>query len=244
MKFKRIYLVPIIVGTLLCGCTVVKKNEIKKDEDTAETNKGKFSIRADNDKAFLTLDTHSESDSQSVFLSDSEVPAIGGAYSYKWFFRDGGTSFSDIHNEYTSSLIGKYTDKDDIAFYKNTFFITNNDNKEVNYCMDIKLLGCEEKHMDEYIRVMIFEGSNKQTVYAKRSQTRTTNGKELIDSSDSSYGEAVIFDDNEIEFISSGLLANESRMCTLLFWLEGSDPELNALPEKTFLDIEATISGY
>ena len=126
---------------------------------------------------------------------------------------------------------------------KYTFFLKNKEQEEVNYYIDINLIDSDKTGINEYIRVMLFEGTNKQTVFAKRSKTNSS-GKEYLNSNNESLGEAEIFDGTNITGISSSIDADENRMITLLFWLEGDDPECKDVPDNVLLNVEANIRGY
>ena len=244
MKSKKMLYIPILLGTLLtgCSCVVIYKKDTNTGNETI-SNKGKFVIRMDNDETSLKMDVHSSFDSLTDFIEDTDIPSISGAYSYKWFSEIANKKFSDIHNEYSESLMGK--DKDGIQFYKFTFFIKNTGDSDASYYMDINLGDIDNNKTDEYIRTMVFEGPNKQTVFAKRSQTDTANdGKELIDGSDESLGVAEIINDKDITIGPNTLGTEENIKFTLLFWLEGGDSECKDIPDNVYLNVEVNIKGY
>ena len=238
MKLRRMYFVPILFGALLTGCTIVTSNDIK-----TKNNSGKFAIRMDNDDTSLKLDVHSSFDSLTDFIEDTDIPTFSGPYTYKSFSESTNKKFSDIHNEYTESLLGK--NDEGIQFYKFTFFIKNNGDSDVKYYMDINLLDVDKNNVGECLRVLSFEGPNKQTVYAKSSKTDSSNeGKELIDPCNESLGTAEIIKENEISIGPNTLSSEENIKFTLLFWLEGNDPECKDLPNNIFLNVEVNIKGY
>lgn len=241
MKTKRMCFFPILLDILLAGCTIVDKNELNKKNDTSNNNTGKFAVRVDNDGTSLGMAPHLDSQSTTEFMEATNIPSFTEAYSYSWFTEAKGSAFSSIHNEYKDSLMGK--NDSSLSYYKYTFFLKNNQQEEVNYYIDINLIDSDKNGTNEYIRVMLFEGQNKQTVFAKRSKTNS-NGKEFLNSSKESLGEAEIFDGTNITGISSSIDANENRMITLLFWLEGQDPECKDMPEKALLNVETNIKGY
>ena len=243
MKTKKMYLIPVLLGTLLAGCTIVDKNELYKKNDTSNNNTGKFAVRVDNDGTSLGMAPHSDSQSTTEFMEATNIPSFTGAFSYKWFSEDKGFAFSSVHNEYSESLMGKSSLSEGLGFYKYTFFLKNKEQEEVNYYIDINLIDSDKTGINEYIRVMLFEGTNKQTVFAKRSKTNSS-GKEFLNSNNESLGEAEIFDGTNITGISSSIDADENRMITLLFWLEGDDPECKDVPDNVLLNVEANIRGY
>ena len=107
--------------------------------------------------------------------------------------------------------------------------------------------------LDEYLRLGIFEGNvEKPIVYARRSKSRYDatheTYKEYIAGPEGTinfYGEAELFEtESVLASISNNLKTNESRMYTLLFWLEGEDKECKDLPDEASLRIGATINAY
>ena len=242
MNIKRFGFVPILFTLLLTGCiTVIRTNN--QDNEQPTTDKGKFVIRVDNDDNSLKMDVHSSFDSLTDFIEDTDLPGLSSPYSYKWFNQSTNNKFSDIHNEYTESLMGK--DGDGLKFYKFTFFLKNVGETDSSYYMDIKLTGLDKNHVDEYIRVLAFEGLNKQTVYAKPSTTSSANdGKEYIDSADQELGVAEKLNDNDISIGPNTLSADQNIKFTFLFWLEGGDPECQNVPDNVPLNVEVNIKGY
>lgn len=237
MNKKRMLFIPMLLGTLLCGCTIVKKSQLKQNTE------GTFVIRMDNENTSLKLDVHSSFDSLTDFIEDTNISTLSGAYCYSWFNESINYKFSDIHNEYTEPEMDR-TEKG-IPFYKFTFFIKNTGDSESNYYMDIALKGIEKNHVDESIRVLAFEGDNKQTVYAKASKTNSnSNGKELIQCDNESLGLAEIISENEITIGPRTLGADKDIKYTLLFWIEGTDPECEVLPDDVTFNVEVNIKAY
>ena len=241
MKTKRMCFVSLLFATLLAGCTIVDKNELNKKKDTSSSDTGKFAVRVDNDGTSLGMAPHSDSQSTTEFMEVTNIPSLTRAYSYEFFKETNGNAFSTINNEYSDSLMGK--SETEFNFYKYTFFLKNKEQEEVNYYLDINLIDSDKTGINEYIRVMLFEGTNKQTIFAKRSKTNS-NGKEFLNLHNESLGEAEIFDGTNITGISSSIDANENRIITLLFWLEGNDPECENMPDNVLLNVEANIRGY
>lgn len=239
MKLKRMRYIPLLLGCFLTGCSCVVVMRKPNTEITVGPTKGKFAIRMDNEETSLKMDVHSTFDSYSDFIDDTDIPNFTGAFAYKWVSK----KVSDIHSEYTDSLMGK--DGEGIQFYKYTFFIKNTGDSDASYYMDINLLDIAKDDVCEYLRVMVFEGQNKQTVFAKPSKTNSNNdGKELLDCYDESLGAAEILNNQDITIGPNTLDANESIKFTLLFWLEGSDPECKSVPDDFFLNVEVYIKGY
>ena len=247
MNLKRILFVPIL-GMLLTACEVVT---IVNNNSSAITS-GKIAVRVDNDDtSSLKMSTRSSFDSSSLFMEVTDIPKLEDVYTYAWFEKTPMCTFEQVHNENTDYTISKSTSDKNIKFVKYTFFLKNEGTEDVNYYIDINLIGCDKSGVDEYIRVMVFEGQNKQTVYAKRSLSRTEDAnnpiKEYVSGqpgTDNDFGQAELFDGSNVTGISSSLSSDEKRMYTLLFWLEGSDPECNKVPENFFLNVETNIKVY
>ena len=134
--------------------------------------------------------------------------------------------------------------KQQAAFYKFTFFLKNTGQETNSYYLDVKLKDDKNIGYDEYLRVMVFEGLNKQTVYAKRSKITSGVEQEKIILDDASELAELFNDKEDIINISNSLDADENRKYTMLFWLEGSDPECKDLPDNIYLNVEVNIKGY
>ena len=238
MKTKRLHLAPFLLGIILtaCSCTIVRKSDLEKKNE-----KGIFALRLENDETSLTMDVHSSFDSPSLYAEDTDIKSLK-PYSYVSFDDSAATKFSNIHNEYTDTSIGETTGG--LSFYKFTFFLKNTGQETNSYYLDVKLKDDKNIGYDEYLRVMVFEGLNKQTVYAKRSNITSGVEKEKITFDEASELAELFNDKEDIINISNSLDADENRKYTMLFWLEGSDPECKDLPDNIYLNVEVNIKGY
>ena len=111
-----------------------------------------------------------------------------------------------------------------------------NSNEQINYV--------------EYLRLMVFEGGTTPTIYAHRSKSRFDATNEIYKEYVSGplgavdyYGEAELFEsDTVLVSLDRTMNAQESKMITLLFWLEGLDNECKDLPENVYLDAKVKFS--
>lgn len=240
MKTKKLLCTPFLLGLLLTGCSCVV---IYKNDTTVKTksNKGVFALRLENDNTSLTMDVHSSFDSPTLYTEETDIKTLV-PFSYTKFDNSETTKFSNIHNEYTDYSIGETTGG--LSFYKFTFFLKNTGEKANSYYLDVRLKDDKNISYDEYLRVMVFEGQEKQTIYAKRSKTKSGVDEEDITYDDASDFAVLFSDKEDIISISNSLEEEQNRKYTLLFWLEGSDPECNSLPENIYLNVEVNIKGY
>jgi hypothetical protein len=216
---------------------------------------GTFTVNLKNDGVSLTMDTHSDFENETSYLNASGFGSFSTPYSYKWFVTSTSENFAILNDEDTPTSIGKDSDsRDSLKYFKYTFFIKNNGSLDATFDMSIDLTenlkptnGAQS--LDEYLRLMIFENNEKETIFAKRSLTRPTDQygmrRELLDMDDDSLGEAEMFyDETTLAKITNNIAIGEIRMYTLLFWLEGADPECARIPNQASLRIGATINAY
>ena len=213
---------------------------------------GTFTVNLQNDGVNLTMATHSDFSDETTYLNASGFGAFSTPYSYKWFLNSTSENFEILNDEKTDISIGK--EGDTLRYFKYTFFIRNTGSLNATYKMELNLTenlkptnGAQS--LDEYLRVMVFEGTTKQTVYAKRSMTRPADQygrrKELLDMKDESLGTAELFlSDTTLVEMSNNIAIGDTKMITLLFWLEGADPECEKIPNQASLRIGATINAY
>lgn len=219
---------------------------------------GTFTINLKNDGVNLTMDNHSDFKHKTSYLHITDVDYISGPHSYVYFETSKSCSFNDINNENTPFDMGKEPSaKNGIRFFKYTFFVLNDGTVDAGYTMSINLLDNQKPKnysyaLDEYLRVMIFEEGSDPSVYAKRSLT-------VYDATHDIYRENVCGPEGSSKdrgladlFVSDEVLAEkrnslevgQHRMYTVLFWLEGEDPECKYLPDTASLKIGVTINGY
>ena len=218
---------------------------------------GTFTVNLKSEGVSLTMDRHSTFDNSTSYLNANGFDNFTGAYTYQWFENSTKVTFDQIHNENTDYTIAKAKNENGIRFFKFTFFIKNNGKLNASFDMDIDLTeNSKPKNdaysIDEYLRLMVFEDDNKPTVYARRSLTRNSDEegayKEYVSGkpgTDNDFGEAELFlSETKLATVTNSLEPEEYKMYTLLFWLEGNDPECSKIPEGASLRIGATINAY
>ena len=221
---------------------------------------GTFTINLKNSGVSLSMYQHQENADQeeTTYLSASDLQNFTAAFSYQWFLNSTkGYTFDKIHDESTDASIGASVGGG-LGFYKYTFYIRNSGDIDATYDMSIELTeNIKPKNgaasLDEYLRLALFEGTKKDpVVYARRSKSRYDAShetyKEYISGPEGTvnyFGEAELFEtDTVLASVTNNLKTNESRMYTLLFWLEGEDNECKDLPDEASLRIGATINAY
>lgn len=221
---------------------------------------GTFTVNLKNSGVSLTMYQHSDhmEEEETTYLSVNDLQNFTAAYSYKWFLNEAkGNTFDKIHNENTDSTLGQSSVGNGLGFFKYTFFIRNSGSIDASYDMDIELTENIKPNngaasLDEYLRLMIFEADRSPIVYARRSKSRYDssheNYKEYISGPEGTtnyFGEAELFEsDTVLATVTNNLKSGESKMYTLLFWLEGEDNECKELPDEASLRIGATINAY
>ena len=246
MKTKKMYFIPALLGTLLIAtsCTVV----LGKDNTKKTYADGVFTLRLENDNTSLSMDVQSTFDSPTLYIEETNIKSFV-PFSYS-FFNEPNTNqtFGNIHSEYTSGIsLGKNEGGivwHNLNFYKFTFFLMNASEETNNYFLDVKIKDPKNIGYDEYLRVMVFEGQDKQTVYAKKTNSESDIENEKIYQDKSSDLAEVFSDKEDIINISSSLDGKETRKITLLFWLEGTDPDCNSVPDDVCINAEVNIKGY
>ncbi len=247
MKINRLTIIPILMGTLLGGC---KEDKV----EVTSVDSGNFNIRVDEKKTSLIIGSDSSFKNSNKKLISKNFPKLSNVDTYSWFLNEAkGNTCDKIHSEKTDTKIGLESDNSGLYFLKYTFFIKNDDDSDVMYDMDIQLnnhlLFKKESDVIEYLRLMVFEDDKTPVVYAHRSKTRydATNEiyKEYICGPEGTinyFGEAELFEsDTILATVSNNLKSGESKMYTLLFWLEGLDSDLKEVPDNTFLNIGVNI---
>lgn len=254
MKMKKVYVIPTLLGLLLAGC-----DESKMDLSSINTSPD-FAVKVKENEDRLKLFRHvsQEENEETNILSINKVESITSAYSYQWFLNESrGYTFEKLHNEETDPYIGKSSLGNGLGFFKYTFYVKNVSDSRVGYLMNVELKenikpAGSDIGMDEYLRLMIFEGDKTPVIYARRSKARYDASREMYkeyisgpEGTANYFGEAEFFEsDTWLASVTGGLDAGEYRMFTLLFWLEGADNECQSLPDNTYLKTTTTLEAY
>ena len=244
MKLKRIATAPILVGALLVGCKE-PENKIVEANPTSS-----FLIKLKDNNSSLKLATNSDFKETSKKLVKQDLPGFTEAFTYQWFLgSQKGYSFDNIHNSDTDYTLGLTGAGDGLKFLKYTFFVKNEGDSNFDFKMNIELADQNVNYI-EYLRLAVFNGTNTPTIYALRSKTRYDSSREIYkeyisgpEGTVNYFGEAELFETETIlATVSNSLSANETKMVTLLFWLEGEDNECKDVPDNAFLNIKANIN--
>lgn len=234
------------IGILFLSFVALLKNSL-----------GTFTVNLANQGVALAIDTHSAFDNPTTYLHVEDFGVISGPQSYLWFETHDEINFSQIHNENTPFDLGTSDTERGLRFFKYTFFVKNVGTIPAKYDFDVKIV--EQIHpensfsLDEYLRLMVFEGEEK-TVYARRSLTKEAvdvDSQDLVkedvcgpEGSPKYRGEAELFLSDTLLARRSNLLKPEEMiMYTVLFWLEGDDPECQTVPDNASLKLGVTINA-
>ncbi len=248
---KRLFIAPILLGVLLSAC------EKHRDELPIEIKPTGSSFVAEiKDKnASLELASHSDFSVSGSKIVIDKLPDFRGAYTYQWFFSSANGHLMDrIHDEETDYKLGLSTVSDGMDFYKFTFFVKNTGKSNESFKMKIEydeeyLSYYKNSNIDEYLRLMVFNGDNTPEIFARRSKTfydTYHDDKEDYvsgpEGTSNYYGEAYLFDEEPLLTSFTTMLGPDSmRMYTLLFWLEGYDNECKNVPDEAYLNIKVSI---
>lgn len=225
---------------------------------------GSFTVILHNDGLSLTMSEKKSFENPTTYLNARGLESFSGAHTYKWFYTSEKYSFEQIHNEETSSDLGKETTGTGIRFFKYTFYIKNTGTLNTGFDMDIKLTETVKPTngaapLEDYLRLAVFkgEGNYNPDVYAKASEFKEPSEDGSLDkreyvsgdptNKDNYYELAYEFADisnNVLATLSSTLEPQQIEMYTLLFWLEGYDRECKDIPDQASLRIGATINAY
>ena len=241
---KRFFFVPILIGALLVGCKE-PENKIVEANPTSS-----FLVEINDKNSSLKLATNSDFNEAGKKLVKKDLPGFTEAFTYQWFLSTiKGGSFDNIHNSDTDYTLGLTGSGDGLMFLKCTFFVKNEGDSNFDFKMNIELANQNANYI-EYLRLMVFEGDTTRTIYGHRSKSRYDASNEICkeyisgpEGTVSYFGEAELFEtETVLASISNNLKTNESRMYTLLFWLEGEDNECKDVPEDAYLNAKVNIN--
>lgn len=228
---------------------------------------GTFTINLKNEGVELAMVYPSNSEDETTYINATGLDSFVGAYTYEWFFSSKTCGIDQIHNLDTSYTIAQETDGLDgegvgLRFFKISFLVRNVGVLNASYDLTVNLtsntqpMNSDAVSVDEYLRVWILEGENDRTgtVFAHYSNEREPDEKgrkytkEYVSGKEGDYdyhGEAELFnlDGRELAKVTNSLSSTQERMYTLVFWLEGKDPECSNIPKNASLRIGATINA-
>lgn len=252
-KIAAIFAIVGAIGTTVLGIVAFLGRQV-----------GTFTINLKNDGVALSMDTHKTFDNPTSYLSAAGFDKISGPYNYSWFVTpDPETHIrlrDRLHSEDTDYTLGRDSNENGIRFFKYTFYIKNTGALHAGFDMNINLnenLAPKNgaQPLDQYLRIMVFEDDNDPVIYAHYSLTLdpgpdfdyreyVTKGPEA-EQDGNYFGKAELFrSETVLVSLRNTLEPDQIRMYTLVFWLEGDDPECNLIPDEASLRIGATINGY
>lgn len=230
---------------------------------------GYFTIGLKNNGVSLTMDTDMEFSNPRTFMGIERQPgysiySVGGINrNYKDEVIDNPSSNDEIGqriNPETKEVTALY-------FFKYTFFVKNTGTTKATY--DIKLSIIENQKptnvsysLDDLLRVRWYENdalsdTHSYETYAKKSTTPNFDEKDenpfyntCIGSNSDGIcedGYAELFNDDGaiIKSRVSGFAGGDIKRYTVVFWLEGSDPEcIGTTPNQTNLKLAINIEAF
>lgn len=234
---------------------------------------GSFTVNLKNTDVKLSLATHEDFRDKTSYLRVEDIATLD-CYCYQNFKNsEGQIDYSEIDNENTSYLDWaiKHPETGSIIaapFFKYTFFIGNDGTSTANYSMTLNITSNTadpqtHKYIDEILRVILIEdGSDRGVVYAKKSDDGTHYDPTILPRVDTDYeyvcghaenypqkweglaqpflSETVLFD-----YIVTNFNPGEHHRYTLLYWLEGDDPECTGQkPLGSKIRLGVDIKGY
>lgn len=250
MKYKRLFF-PVICVVTLSSCSLLPTLRNKNE------NESWFSINLINHETDLKMSTKRGFSSTSESLSlDNQLPLIETTYSEL-------PSIELLDNETTPYDYGK-TENGSWRYFKYTFYIKNAGTVSTNYTVNLKIEENDSngKAICDIARLMVFNNrtdswsNDTGRVYATESKgyNYDSNGektnREFISIRPSNNMEnnghplANIFDpDNFTMCSNTNCGENYVMRHTLVFWLEGEDPDSTGEPPTGNLKISITIEG-
>ena len=217
----------------------------------------------------LEEDNYSE---LSTFLRVNALPRMHETtYSHLQFLGD-----DQINNGSTGWDLGANYDNEgtmtSIDFFKFTFYVRNLGNSSANYSVNLRITESrpsdDGRYLEDTLRVMLYENyrestDNQKRIFAKKSAT-----SHIDENGEVSFNEAISYDEEYAakkhlpfygyaeEFESSTMitsykvenfLGGEVMKYTLVYWLEGYDPqskyELEA-PQNALIKLGVEIDAY
>ena len=195
-----------------------------------------LTVTLTNSGAQLALSTSINDDSNAVYLVADAVPSYV-EYDEQQLILDNEELELDDEHTYPRLTLNEQS----TLFFKYTFYVTNKGSSSTDY--DLGLTMSQHSHqasnrfgLDAVLRVRFYENRNLDehfyTTYAKKSKNYhlDENGevswKERVsDREESGYAEEFINSNLILTSTVTSLKPKEIVRYTLVFWLEGSDPE-------------------
>lgn len=214
---------------------------------------GSFTVSLKNSDVKLSIATHYDFRDKTTYLRVEEIAPLD-CYCYQNFKNSSGQmDYTKIDDENTSYLdwATKHPQTGEIVaapFFKYTFFIQNEGTSSAGFVMSLKVTSntpdpTTHKYLDEILRIILIEdGSDRGIVYAKKSNDHTHYDPTVEPRVDTDYeyicghadnypinweglAEPFLSDTVYFDYKFLDLKPGDIHRYTLLYWLEGDDPE-------------------
>ena len=239
---KKAFILPIILSSLLLGaCSSILP---KKKEDP-------FFVKVNNKKGInLAISDKASFDNPSSYLRIEKLDLFE-ENTYSNLPKDEVLDTEETTYNYGAYTNDKYETV--LQFMKYTFYLKNMGGKTAQYNLKINLLDRNkvsdgtERMLDDTLRVMVYENDyeegqetqHNKTIYAKEAAeynidkegNRTM--REFVSTSpygnqeDDNYPLATSFESSRVvhTYERGGFLQGQTRRYTIVYWLEGEDPQ-------------------
>ena len=223
---------------------------------------GTFTVKLETGNVKLTLSETQEFAQETSYLRISELPTLQ-EYTYSALETIGHDVIDNENSTYMTSPAANL-DRDgnvrSLNYFKYTFFVKNVGNIPASYDMQVRILdsasGDNASNIEDTIRVMVYHNGDlskhEKDVYALRSRKSHVgdDGNVSFDEKISidPYGYAKQFQSSEvIATIPEEIGIGDVKRYTVVFWLEGYDPESNRfaeVPLNARLKLGVEINAY
>lgn len=212
-----------------------------------------LTVSLNNSGSKLSLSTTENGSDSKVYLVADKVPGYD-VYTETLF--QYYTKEIDDENTYT-----ELAEKESATlFFKYTFFVTNNGNKQADYDLSLTISNPTKNasnrfDLDSILRVRFYENRNldehNYVTYAKKSanphidENGQQSWKEQISDNNPAYAEEFVSPKVILNSAVRNLAPNEKIRYTFVFWLEGSDPEcIGEPPVNSALVLGVNVSAH
>lgn len=221
-------------------------------------NVGSFTVSLDNSGLELSMSKTKDFSSKTSYIKSDQ----SGNFSPTTYSKILDYGHSQIDNEAASSSVNY---NGTINYFKLTFYIKNTGQITAGYNLALNVLdnrlGDNNRNLLDIIRVVLYENDVSETSeekhemvnakpYARHSLTTDEKGNylpEYITDESDGYGYANQFlsDTKLISLNNNGFLPNEIKRYTIVFWLEGADPEVTGVvPNNAKLTLGIEVKAY
>ena len=195
-----------------------------------------LTVTLTNSGASLALSTSLNDDSNAVYLVADAVPSYNEYDEQQLILEEENLQIDD-ENTFSRLTLNEQS----TLFFKYTFYVTNKGTSSADYDLGLtmaqhSLQASNRFGLDSVLRVRFYENRNldehNYVTYAKKSKTPhiDENGEQswkerVSDVEESGYAEEFVNSNLILKSTVTSLKPKETVRYTLVFWLEGSDPE-------------------